>query len=1640
MASRMPSHVPHQVPRSLPKSATSATSAAGPSVPSGLRDTQRVVLPPLSPGWLLAAAAALLAGVAFGITSSPTIRIALVSALVIVLLILLQQYEVLAAGTVVVTVLVDWDGLLPNLIPAPVIGLGLAALLLGVLFLVQSRARPWISIPQSVLWALFLVAGIPPVLHALEGDEALKYYAVTFVGSCIMYVLGTQIAVDISRLRRLLSLLAGVAALIALHGIIYVRTRVFLLETQQLHDYLASVQNFPLSNNSLLFRSGSLLLNPNANGAFLALLLFVPIGLFASSRSWWARLLYAGEAVLIALGLFYTYSIASELAVAVGVVALAGLTLRRRYILLVGAAALALAAPTVALALWLAPREMSGLVQHALGSSELVLRIGLWQTAIRVIHANPYTGVGLGLNSYFFRAEPFRSAYQYRPYYSPHNSYLEIAAMAGLPALALLLTILARALQRARRVYRSYARPERYLLAAAIAAIVAGSVNAFDMQWWTIVPLVVPAWLIVGAMASPALMRSARTAAEPEAAASDAGVANESARPAASAGESRQAESQTQPALVCVPIPAFPLPGGVRSVLRGVADVMAGEWQMEYLTRHVGPHGDELVIRRFGGRLASPWQFPNVWFYAIAGGFRLRALLRHGRPYQIILPQDGLATGAFAAVVAKRAGLSVLCIDHGTVTLLGPLGGDAYRRERLAELQRQPALLRMVSRARYWLYWPSLRLFGRIAARSTDVFLAAGDDVAEAWHTELRVAPERIIRFPFLVDSTCYRRLEGAERADKRAGMGLPADAIVITLVNRLSAEKGIDTAIAGIREAMAVLASELRERVRVLIVGDGPLRAETEAWITRDGMADCSQMMGEATPEEVASYVGISDVFVYAGTRAINSMSVLEAMAAQCAVIASTQPRSMAALLADGRGVAIPANDVQALASALAQLVADPQLRLTMGAAARAYIVEHHSAAALKRALLLARSRVTGAKPEAEPGAQAGGNGNGEDRGESAQAAGPDVWRDATGPGDVPAIREAARHHTLPPRTVAVTVPMTAHLAAPALALLSQPQARSLAGAEQCQARTAAVAVVVDEPALLPSDVVAGDDWSDEWVGDAAEGSATNSNQEAVDRERTGSDGRASVSTVTPEPTAPAPPQHSDDFRAILSNLLKSSGVYALASLAGPLISIMLAPFLTRELSASEYGLLAILNTMIGLIAGISQLGLASAFFRAYNFDYSSERDHNSVLTTSLLILCVVAIPLVIAAALLGPFLGQVLFDNPSAGPLIALAVGVVLVQNLTVPGFAWLRAEARTHFFSLLAIGNLVVALTMNFVLVGVFHLGIAGSLLATGAGYLLVSVCTVPVILIHAGFRPHWDVAYNLLSFGIPMVFGFMSYWVLQLSDRYLLSLFASLAQTARYTVAYNLGGVLSTAVVTPFVLAWPHAMYTIAKRGDYANLFRLIFRGFGFFLLFAAFAFSLVGHVLLDVLFPASYGSAAPIIPLIATAIVFFGVYNVFMVGSGVRRKTWMGGTFTSIAALVNFGLNLYLIPHYGAIGAALSTLIAYIVLAIAGYIGNQIIYPIPFEVGRFTQATLVGVGLYAGFVLLSAVGGTVGAWLAGAVALVVYAAYLLVLAGGSCGLPVQAAVALAVAQVTARFAPAAVDRLSARWRRVLDRRP
>jgi len=194
---------------------------------------------------------------------------------------------------------------------------------------------------------------------------------------------------------------------------------------------------------------------------------------------------------------------------------------------------------------------------------------------------------------------------------------------------------------------------------------------------------------------------------------------------------------------------------------------------------------------------------------------------------------------------------------------------------------------------------------------------------------ENRFPPERITSVPTGIDS---RRFAPGDRAAARAATGLPADATLIGIVATLRSWKGHRFLI----EAFARLEDP---RVRLVVVGGGPQREALEALVAGMGLADRVRLAGDQA--DVLPWLQALDVFAlpsYANEGV--PQALVQAMLCGLPCV-TTDVGAIPEAARDGEtALVVPPQDVDALAAALARLIADPALRERLGRAAREWCV----------------------------------------------------------------------------------------------------------------------------------------------------------------------------------------------------------------------------------------------------------------------------------------------------------------------------------------------------------------------------------------------------------------------------------------------------------------------------------------------------------------------------------------------------------------------------------------------------------------------------------------------------------------------------------------------------------------------------
>ncbi|MCP5195977.1 MAG: TIGR03088 family PEP-CTERM/XrtA system glycosyltransferase [Gammaproteobacteria bacterium] len=226
-------------------------------------------------------------------------------------------------------------------------------------------------------------------------------------------------------------------------------------------------------------------------------------------------------------------------------------------------------------------------------------------------------------------------------------------------------------------------------------------------------------------------------------------------------------------------------------------------------------------------------------------------------------------------------------------------------------------------------------------------YIALSGEIAGYLETRVGVAPERISRIINGVDPVRFR--PASDRSSLPVGFAPPGTWVIGT-VGRLEKVKDQLNLVRAFIQLVEKV-PDARRRLRLVIVGDGSLRAELESLLRESGIQDLAWLPG--AQDDVPNLLRALDIFVLPSQAEGISNTILEAMACGLPVVA-TQVGGNAELVVEGEtGRLVPPSDSAALAAALGQYVDSSEWMLVHGAAGRRRIEERFSMEAMVAAYL---------------------------------------------------------------------------------------------------------------------------------------------------------------------------------------------------------------------------------------------------------------------------------------------------------------------------------------------------------------------------------------------------------------------------------------------------------------------------------------------------------------------------------------------------------------------------------------------------------------------------------------------------------------------------------------------------------------
>jgi O-antigen/teichoic acid export membrane protein len=425
------------------------------------------------------------------------------------------------------------------------------------------------------------------------------------------------------------------------------------------------------------------------------------------------------------------------------------------------------------------------------------------------------------------------------------------------------------------------------------------------------------------------------------------------------------------------------------------------------------------------------------------------------------------------------------------------------------------------------------------------------------------------------------------------------------------------------------------------------------------------------------------------------------------------------------------------------------------------------------------------------------------------------------------------------------------------------------------------------------------------------------------------------------------------------LKRLGRHSAIYGLGGLVSRILATLLLPLYTHYLPPRAYGRVEIVTATTAVAAIALQMGISSAFFRFY-FDEKEEAGKLTVIRTSFwFTMGMSTLGLAFGVVFAGP-IGHWLGLGHDPNLVRAGAVGLwaqTNYQQLT----ALFRVEERSVQYAIASVCNVLITVAAMVVFVAVFHWGAIGLVVGNFTGTLVTYLALLVYRTEQLGLEFDRGLLRKMQKFGMPLVPSALALWTINWVDREFVVWYKGLPEAGVYSAAVKIASVI-TFVMVAFRTAWPAFAYSIEDDREARRTYAFVLTYLLTFASWLALALGALAPWWTRLLTSPHYVRAEKGVALLAFAGAVYAGYTVLAIGSGRARKTQLNWVVTGFGAAVNVGLNFWLIPRWGMVGASISTAAAYVVLFVGMMLYAQRVYPVPYQWRRIVTCVGVGVGL------------------------------------------------------------------------------
>jgi O-antigen/teichoic acid export membrane protein len=415
------------------------------------------------------------------------------------------------------------------------------------------------------------------------------------------------------------------------------------------------------------------------------------------------------------------------------------------------------------------------------------------------------------------------------------------------------------------------------------------------------------------------------------------------------------------------------------------------------------------------------------------------------------------------------------------------------------------------------------------------------------------------------------------------------------------------------------------------------------------------------------------------------------------------------------------------------------------------------------------------------------------------------------------------------------------------------------------------------------------------------------------------------------------------------LKQLLTLGSVYVIGGILEKGISFLFLPLITYYLAPKDYGIVGLMMLTVNLITPLFLSPVNGGVYRFYySPDYQDKRDQ--IVFNGLLFIFFQAVIFGTTMFLFKEKISQLILGDKSYSYVVAMFSFILMFRPVSQYFMMLLQIQKRAKLYIIVSLSSAIIFAALVIVLLTVFKMGFMALVYSHLINTIFIVIVVFPNLFRYMKRKIDFTVLKPVLSYGYPLVIASLSVFLMQSADSFILKIFQPLQIVGLYLFASKFVAIMNLLILLPTKNALVPLALELESKPEQLRLF--LSRTANYYCMISFLLWLILSmysrEIVMVMATNSDYWNSWWVIPILGFTSVIQGLNVFFNKGISLTNKTTLIALNHVVASIINIGLNFFLIPFWGAIGAAIATCFSIIYFAISNAYFSYKTYNLRFD--------------------------------------------------------------------------------------------